>query len=186
MAEKEARPKRADVTIERPLCGSTSTCPQARLVPPGELAGAGLARWPFEVVCSPRGLLWATWCPRCGVGAIGLIPPAPPFETPFLATGCTGLGCPPAAIREAARAVLRGEPVPVDAGDAERLARWLARRAPVLLVRQPAGDLRRWAWWARRTLEELDLPPHLVELALTGLAARHGLGIPEETAHATA
>lgn len=156
----------------RPATGAERPRRQAKTVPPEELAAAGPARWPFEVVGGPRGLLWATICPRCGASAVGVVPPAPPFDEPFVTTACTGLGCPPEAVREAMRVVLERRPVPVGEDDARRLGRFLPRVLPDLWSGRTGRDPQRALRAARFTLEELGLRSELVELALAALARR--------------
>ncbi len=48
---------RADREGSRPAASAERSWRQAATVPPEELAAAGLAGWPFEVVSGPRGLL---------------------------------------------------------------------------------------------------------------------------------
>ncbi len=147
-----------------------------RTLAPEALAALGLARWPWAILAG-RNFIF-TVCPRCWIGGIALLPPTRPGERLMLATlgPCLGdgLGCPPDAIREAARAVLRGRPVPVNAGDARRLAPLLVRVLPDLWSGRRGHDPRRALWACRLTLEEVGLAPHLVTLGVRALARRRG------------
>ncbi len=147
-----------------------------RTLAPEALAVLGLARWPWAILAG-RNFIF-TVCPRCWIGGIALLPPTRPGERLMLATlgPCLGdgLGCPPDAIREAARAVLRGRPVPVNAGDARRLAPLLVRVLPDLWSGRRGHDPRRALWACRLTLEEVGLAPHLVALGVQALARRRG------------
>ena len=121
-------------------------------------------------------MAWWTACPSCGRGAVPLLPDADGRLVPSPFAHCFGRGwrCSSRRIAECWRALCEGREIEPTEGECRLVGALLVRRFPALWHGRRGRDPWAALYAVARELDDMELPPRLIRLALEALAARRG------------